>query len=135
MITDALTLRGAAQFTTVKGLEGSCDLPQERTAIIGLHNPTNKENSFTRLCLHASDYGLGGKNPVWNNLAEYLTLVKATLAGERTILRPALVWNSAFYLWQHTEAENLETAIAKAEQLIDDGLVQRQLNKLQEYAK
>lgn len=135
MIADALALRGVAKFTTVKGLEGSCDLPQERTAIIGLYDPINAENPLTRLRLHSKDYGLGGKNPVWTNLTDYLTLVKATLAGENTPLRSALVWNSAFYLWQHTDADNLETAIAKAEQLIDDGLVQRKLNQLQVHAK
>ncbi|AIE75821.1 Anthranilate phosphoribosyltransferase [Synechocystis sp. PCC 6714] len=135
MITEALTLRGVSAFTTVKGLEGSCDLPQERTAIIGLYDLTQGDNALTRLRLHAADFGLGGKNPVWTNLTDYSTLAKATLAGEQTPLRPALIWNSAFYLWQHTDLENLETAIAKAEQLIDDGLVQQQWHRLQSYAK
>src|SRR5579883_565204 len=36
MFQEALALRGLGHFTTVKGLEGSCDLPRERTAIIGL---------------------------------------------------------------------------------------------------
>ncbi len=135
MIADALTLRGTARFTTVKGLEGSCDLPQERTAIIGLYDVDNTEKSLTRLRLHGSDYGLGGKNPAWTNLPDYLELAHATLQGENTPLRPALLWNSAFYLWQHTDTNNLETAIAKAERLIDEGLAQRQLDKLQGYAK
>jgi anthranilate phosphoribosyltransferase len=135
MIAEALTLRGVSAFTTVKGLEGSCDLPQERTAIIGLYDFTKAENALTRLRLHAADFGLGGKNPVWTNLNDYSTLVKATLVGEQTPLRPALIWNSAFYLWQHTDVENLETAIAKAEKLIDDGLVKQQWHRLQLYAK
>lgn len=36
MARTAFALRGTTRFTTVKGLEGSCDLPRERTAIIGL---------------------------------------------------------------------------------------------------
>jgi anthranilate phosphoribosyltransferase len=35
MARQAFALRGTQQFTTVKGLEGSFDLPRERTAIIG----------------------------------------------------------------------------------------------------
>jgi anthranilate phosphoribosyltransferase len=135
MIAEALSLRGVSTFTTVKGLEGSCDLPQERTAIIGLYDLTKAENALTRLRLHAADFGLGGKNPVWTNLVDYLELAQATLNGEQTPLRSALIWNSAFYLWQHTDAPNLETAIAKAEKLIDDGLVKQQWHRLQLYAK
>ena len=33
MIRDAFARRGITNFTTVKGLEGSCDLPRDRTAI------------------------------------------------------------------------------------------------------
>ncbi|NJP09750.1 MAG: anthranilate phosphoribosyltransferase family protein, partial [Leptolyngbyaceae cyanobacterium RU_5_1] len=36
MFQQAFALHGITHFTTVKGLEGSCDLPRERTAIIGL---------------------------------------------------------------------------------------------------
>ncbi|MCY7278371.1 MAG: hypothetical protein LH702_32705, partial [Phormidesmis sp. CAN_BIN44] len=37
MFRDAFARRGTTNFTTVKGLEGSCDLPRDRTAIIGIH--------------------------------------------------------------------------------------------------
>ena len=36
MFRGALELQGVRNYTTVKGLEGSCDLPRDRTAIIGL---------------------------------------------------------------------------------------------------
>jgi len=36
MFHEALAMRGVTELTTVKGLEGSCDLPRDRTAIIGL---------------------------------------------------------------------------------------------------
>jgi anthranilate phosphoribosyltransferase len=36
MIREAFARRGVKQFTTIKGLEGSCDLPCDRTAIIGM---------------------------------------------------------------------------------------------------
>jgi anthranilate phosphoribosyltransferase len=40
MFQVALAMRGISNFTTVKGLEGSCDLPRDRTAIIGCPHPT-----------------------------------------------------------------------------------------------
>ena len=37
LFREAFARRGTTNFTTVKGLEGSCDLPRDRTAIIGIH--------------------------------------------------------------------------------------------------
>jgi len=39
MFINAFELRGVKNYTTVKGLEGSCDLPRDRTAIIGIAKP------------------------------------------------------------------------------------------------
>ncbi len=53
MFQAAFDLRGVTTFTTIKGLEGSCDLPRERTAIVGLGN----DHQFERLVLHPRDFG------------------------------------------------------------------------------
>lgn len=135
MIQTALTLRGVEHFTTVKGLEGSCDLPQERPAIIGLHQPNQAENPLTRLRLHAEDYGLGGKNPVWTDLTEAQRLMTATLAGEATPLVPALLWNSGFYLWRHCSLDSLGAGIDLARELLASGQAQAKLAQIQQLCK
>ena len=57
MMREAYRLRGASAtavpLTTIKGLEGSCDLPRERTAIIGLSSP--HESFLERLRLHPQE--------------------------------------------------------------------------------
>jgi len=132
IIQEALILRGVERFTTVKGLEGSCDLPQERTAIVGLHQ---WGHPLTRLCLHAQDYHLGGKNPILTTLEEAVHTMHQTLLGQNTVLRPALLWNSGFYLWQHTASECLSAGIAQAQALIDTGKVKTTLEQLREHAR
>ena len=54
---------GITKFTTVKGLEGSCDLPRDRTAIIGLGDGNNLE----RLLLVPREYGFTTKNVPLNS--------------------------------------------------------------------
>jgi anthranilate phosphoribosyltransferase len=63
MIRQAYELRGTSFFTLVKGLEGSCDLPRERTAIISVsgavsaHDPASHPidpTEIQRLCRYAS---------------------------------------------------------------------------------
>jgi len=44
-IRGAFALRQQAHFTLVKGLEGSCDLPRSRTAIISTHDPATSGRS------------------------------------------------------------------------------------------
>jgi anthranilate phosphoribosyltransferase len=131
MIQGALTLRGMTEFTTVKGLEGSCDLPQERTAIIGLHTATEAGNTLTRLRLHSDEYGLSGKNPAWTTLPEALTAMKTVLVGEPHPLQAALLWNSGFYLWQRAGAADLGAGIELAQETLASGQAYQTLLKLQ----
>jgi len=135
MIRAALTLRGTEKFTTVKGLEGSCDLPQERAAIIGLYDLNQGDNPLTRLRLHAEDYGLGGKNPVWTDLSDAQRLMTATLAGEPTPLVPALLWNSGFYLWRHCALDSLGAGIELARELLAGGQAREKLTQMQTLCK
>ncbi len=131
MMQEALRLRNVQAFTTVKGLEGSCDLPQERTAIIGLHSAAAGELALTRLRLHASDYGLEGKNPAWTTQTDALIAMKSVLSGEPHPLQIALLWNSGFYLWQRAEESNLRSGIELARQTLESGEAYRTLTKLQ----
>ncbi|APB34072.1 Anthranilate phosphoribosyltransferase [Gloeomargarita lithophora Alchichica-D10] len=120
MMRTALTLRGVAEFTTVKGLEGSCDLPQDRTAIIGC-------GGRERLLLKPQEYGLGGANIP---LADGLTQMTAVLQGECVPLRTALLWNAGFYLWRLGAVENLAQGIHQTATLLDQQRVAQYLQKL-----
>ncbi len=123
---EAVALRGTPYLTTVKGLEGSCDLPRERTAIIGQERT---ETEFTRLRLHPQDFGMAGQNvPITDFDAAQM---QAVLAGKPSELRQSILWNSGFYLWHCGICANLTTAIATAADLIDQGKAQQKLLHLQ----
>ncbi|MEB3227418.1 MAG: anthranilate phosphoribosyltransferase family protein [Synechocystis sp.] len=135
MIRDALFLRGEHQFTTIKGLEGSCDLPRDHPAIIGLYSLDGGEIQFTRLCLHARDYGLGGKDPAWTTLPAAIALMQDTLAGKETALLPSLLWNSGFHLWQLGQLTDITAGIELAQSLVQSQQVTQKLSQLQGDAK
>lgn len=167
MARGAFALRGRRQFTTVKGLEGSCDLPRERTAIIGLGgeattaiaDPTRAVPSaekpadrlaepapealshsaaepllapLHRLHLHPQDYGFAGKNVPLFETPVAAEMMLAVLQGAPHELRTSLLWNSGFYLWQSGICTTLDVAIATAAELLDQGVVHKQLKQLRE---
>ncbi len=131
IIREALQLKGVREFTTVKGLEGSCDLPLDRIAIIGLHHTTEEELTPTRLLLRATNYGFSNKNPPWTTLEDALTTIKVTIGGEPNPLYYALLWNSGFYLWQRAGANSLNAGIEKAREILTSGQALAVLSKLQ----
>jgi anthranilate phosphoribosyltransferase len=142
MIREALSLHQTQQFITVKGLEGSCDLPRERTGIIGIGSPTG----FERLYLHPHEHGFAGRNvpiPATENMAAtwaqlITTVLKADFnadpASAETVseLHQSLLWNSSFYLWRCGLAASLEEGVAQARDLLKDGQVAAQLSQLQQ---
>jgi anthranilate phosphoribosyltransferase len=127
---DAVALRGTPYLTTVKGLEGSCDLPRERTAIIGQERPQKQaQPGFTRLRLHPKDYGFAGQNV---SITDFDSVpMQAVLAGQPSELRQSILWNGGFYLWCCGACPDLTTAIATAADLIDQGKVKQKLQQLQ----
>lgn len=131
MMREAYTLRGSQALTTVKGLEGSCDLPRERTAIIGLSSP--HQSFFERLRLHPKEYGSGGKNPELQELNP--KAMQAVLAGEPSELMLATLWNTGFYLWRSGLTADISTGMAKAESLLREKLVLAKLQELQAVVK
>lgn len=130
-LVKALALRGCEDFIMVKGLEGSCDLPRDRTAIISVHRDGQQE----RLLLHPQDYGLGGTEAAYgDDLPRWTDRAQACLAGQVAAaadLWPALLWNSGFYLWQMAAVPDLKAGIALAEALLMEGKVAAQLAKAQ----
>lgn len=135
MFAEALGLRGVRHWTTVKGLEGSCDLPRERTAIIGLFRPgfDNAEptTTFERLHLHPRDYGFAGSNVPLEPLSQTFQQMQDTLMGVESEYLRSQLWNSGFYLWQSGVTTNMESGIELARELLQRGKVFHKLQQLQ----
>jgi anthranilate phosphoribosyltransferase len=125
----ALHLRAQSRYTTIKGLEGSCDLPRDRTAIIGVHHPGTDE--LERLLLNARDYQLGGLEIPLESPEVLKRSMVALLAGQPSDLEPAALWNGGFYLWHLKQAETLEAGIERASTLLKQGQVAARLHQLQ----
>ena len=123
-----LSLSGIQNFMTVKGLEGSSDLPRARTAIIGIHHISDKEE---RLLLHARDYHLGSPSETpLKALPDYFNILKETLHGKPTSLRPAVIWNGGFYLWRSGITKSLEQGFQLAQELLDSDRLLKQIKLL-----
>lgn len=115
-------LRHTHEFTTVKGLEGSCDLPRSRTAIIGMGSLKNGKSMFERLLLHPRDYGFDGPDPSLDeNLVQKL---EQTLSGKPTELTRSAIWNGGFYLWRSGAVADLSDGFQQARTLLETGQVQ-----------
>ncbi len=142
----AFTERGTGFFTTVKGLEGSCDIARDRTAIISLNHLKNgdengsknaskngAENSTLqteRLLLHPRDYGFDGTDPDLTSVEALLTEYQAALAGKVNEISRSAVWNSGFYLWRVGRVESLEAGFELGQLLLKSGAVKEKLRQV-----
>ncbi len=120
----AFELRNCSNYTTIKGLEGSCDLPRDRSVIIGL--------AAERLIINARDFGFGGfEVPLASNselvCAELAKEMQAAISGVESEYWQSLVWNSGFYLWRLGVCASLESGFALAKDLIGSGKVKEKL--------
>lgn len=125
-------LRQQRNYTTVKGLEGSCDLPRSRTNIIGLGS-TDGKVSFERLHLHPRDYGLAGKDVPLESITELIAQLEAILAGKRIELSQDAIWNGGFYLWRCGVCADIETGLAQAESMLVSGQVEEKRREIQAF--
>lgn len=126
MFTEALALQGVTDFTTVKGLEGSCDLPRDRTAIIGLGSAATIE----RLLLAPRDYGITTHNVPLSTKEELIADTRSVLQGIPSELMQTAIWNGGFYLWRCGICSDVHSGIAKAEELLTSGAVAQKLQEL-----
>ncbi|MFN6562284.1 MAG: anthranilate phosphoribosyltransferase family protein [Nostoc sp. ChiSLP01] len=130
MFQTALGLRGVAKFTFVKGLEGSCDLPRDRTAIVGLSSSVTSQE-IERLHLVPRDYGFTTKNVPLGTTEQLVADIREVLAGKPGELMQTALWNGGFYLWRSGICPNMPEALAKAEELFTSGVVAAKLEELQ----
>jgi anthranilate phosphoribosyltransferase len=127
IMIETFALHGIEQYTTVKGLEGSCELPRDRATILSL--------AGERLILNARDYDLAGAEVPFNSPEELNAQMQAVLVGEVTELQKSLIWNGGFYLWRSGISESIAAGLELTAQLLGNGKVKAQLAKLQEALK
>jgi anthranilate phosphoribosyltransferase len=133
MFQVALGLKKVTKYTFVKGLEGSCDLPRDRTAIISLSSTTPQQ--LERLHLVPREYGFTTKNVLLGTTQELLVDMQAVLAGKSGELTQTALWNGGFYLWRSGICPDMPKALAKAEELFTTGTVAAKLQELIELVK
>ncbi len=137
MFRKALALRNVKIFTTIKGLEGSCDLPRERTAIIGLAiDSETDENGLApieRLHLSARDYKFTSHNVALGSKEELIIEIQNILQGNSSELMETALWNGGFYLWRTGISTDIKSGIKTSQELLKSGAVAQKLQQLINY--
>ena len=128
MVQGVFALRGPSTFTTVKGMEGSCDLARSRTAIVGL----GRDGAFERLLLHPRDYGFDGEDVPLQDETSLPARLQEAMAGKPSELLRSIVWNGGFYLWLAGVCSSIEQGLAQAETLLLEGVVALKLKQIQQ---
>ena len=110
---EALLAAGETDVLTVKGLEGSTDLPTTRAGITA----RVRHGEAERLLLHPREHGLGADEVAWEGPELWRDHALAALTG-RGPLAPALIWNLGAYLWFAGKLEALPEALDQARALL-----------------
>lgn len=128
MFQNAIATRGTPQYlTSIKGLEGSCDLPRDRTAIIGIVKP---DAAFERLLLAHGDYGFSNTNPPLEPTENLVKQIQSVLQGEPSELMQSALWNGGFYLWHCGVTPDMNSGIAEAKTLLTSGHAAKKLQEI-----
>jgi anthranilate phosphoribosyltransferase len=117
------------KITTVKGLEGSTDLPRDRAVIIGV-NRSGQE--LERIFLHHYDYDLSNINSPLLTTPELMANFAIVLQGQPSELFNSVVWNAGFYLWHCGATSDMSSGMQLARELLGSGKVLVQLAKVRE---
>lgn len=124
-----LQMRGTPHFTTIKGLEGSCDLACSRTAILGLGQPTSPPK-FERFLLNPRDYGFSHQDVPLESTSQLIEQIQSVLQGKPGDLMDAAILNGGFYLWRCGVAENLQEGFDRAKTMLISGEVARHFSAI-----
>lgn len=128
VVRETFALHGIPQFTTIKGLEGSTDLPRDRPSILGLTDG----GQFQRFLANAHRLGWGGKELPLDDPALLAADIEAALAGKPSDTSRAIVWNAGFYLWRAGLTPDLAAGWAEAQRLLTEGQGQAVLADLRD---
>ncbi len=110
---EALAAAGETDLLTVKGLEGSTDLPTTRAGITA----RVRQGVVERLILHPRDHGIACEEARWESLAAWGTQARQALVGEGP-LAEALVWNLGAMLWLSDGCSGLQEGVQQARALL-----------------
>ena len=123
----ALQLAGETNVLTVKGLEGSTDLPISRACVTGRPSA----GSDGRQILHPRDHGCFAHDPLWEGIDAWGAQAMAALGGQGELAR-ALIWNAGTYLWQSGLDADQAAGLDHARDLLTSGAVMQQLNQVRQ---
>jgi anthranilate phosphoribosyltransferase len=126
----AASLREIPQkITTIKGLEGSTDLPRDRAVIIGVHQSGQE---LERIFLHHYDYNLSNINAPLLPTPELMANFATVLQGQPSELLNSVLWNAGFYFWHCGSANDMTDGMHQARELLSSGAASQQLAKIRE---
>ena len=120
---------GYQRFVAVKGLEGSCDLPRNRTGIVSIDLLDGSEPE--RHFLHPRDFGLGGEELPCPEVEVWREKMLAVLQGDPGEWLDTVVWNGGFYLWLAGAVPTIEDGLTVAKDALLSGKVLACLQALQ----
>ena len=123
---ETLRLLQEKEVITVKGLEGSTDLPIGRACITA--RMTNGM-SAERLILHPRDHGCFGPDPEWQTLNAWTLQAREALLGQGP-LAASLRWNAGTYLWLAGISASLEAGLEQATACLQNGDADAKLQEL-----
>ncbi len=126
----SLEIAGEANAITVKGLEGSTDLPISRACITSLIT----HNKQQRLILHPNEYNCSGKDPKWENITLWKRYALDALNNKGPLLT-SLNWNAGVYLWLSGASRTLQDGINKSKSTISSGIAKQTLSRLINWEK
>ena len=122
---EALELLKEQNIMTVRGLEGSTDLPIGKESTIG-HVQNKKLN---RIKIHAKEYNYSGRDIRFTNIELWKDQAIQTLDAIGPLTN-SLIWNSGVYLWACKKTHTIEEGIIKSQSLLQSGAVKHTLEKL-----
>jgi anthranilate phosphoribosyltransferase len=109
----ALRTCGEGEVLTIKGLEGSTDLPTTRAGITARLRGGDTE----RVVLHPRDHGITAPEVAWQGLETWRDQAMAALRGEGP-LAEALHWNLGCLLWLSDQIGSLPEGLQQARALL-----------------
>ncbi|MFM7265299.1 MAG: anthranilate phosphoribosyltransferase family protein, partial [Cyanobium sp.] len=110
---EALGAAGERDLLTVKGLEGSTDLPTTRAGITA----RVRDGAVQRILLHPRDHGITAAEHPLTDLETWREEARAALCGEGP-LAEALAWNLAAYLWFAGRVADVAEGLERARALL-----------------
>ncbi len=121
----ALAEHGETNIVTVKGLEGSTDIPTSRAGILA----HVRDGQAERQIFHPRDHGCFGADLVWGGEKEWSQMAQAALDNHGP-LRRAVIWNSGSYLWLLHRERSLPDCLGEAAALLSSGQVRQKHDQL-----